>query len=195
MARTVRERILAADHTLRVRDILLPEHTHRLSEPLLDLFLPMRITWIDNRVWGESFHLGDKVVRLGNRRGDHLTTHPHLHGLDEAEAEILLRYQIAGTLLHELGHAIVATLSPSYQEKVLTVATTLMKRKGLSTYGYGMPYKPEDPFAAEHECLAEAFRYWCHDDPKLRAEYPEWHDLVDVVNSRVHLLSSWRSKK
>lgn len=183
--RTVRERILEADETLRARDVLLPEATRRLPEAIARPFGAMTIKWLDNRLWGQSFVLGAKTVHLGNRRGDHLATHPHLYGVEAQEAERLLRAQVGGTLVHELGHALVESLPQDVQTTVLSVADSLSRREGMSSYGYSMPHKPNDPYAQAHECLAEAFRYWCHGDEQLRRQYPGWHQLVDAMMEHV----------
>jgi hypothetical protein len=183
--KTIRDRILAADETLRARDILLPEATRCLPDVIARPFGAMTIKWLDNRTWGQSFELGAKVVHLGNRRGDHLATHPHLYGVEAKEAERILRAQVGGTLVHELGHALVESLPKEVQQTVLSVADSLCRRDGMSTYGYNMPHKPNDPYAQAHECLAEAFRYWCHADERLRQQYPGWHQLVDAMMEHV----------
>ena len=181
---SLRERILAADDSLLVCEIIAPERMAALGDVLSAAFAAMRVEWLDSRVWGQSFTMGDEVVYLGHRRGDHVATHPHLHGLDNETAGELLRLQLEGTLLHELGHAILDA-SP-VRARVLTACGVLLRTEGAVSSYLGMTAKRGSAADVRHEAFAEAVRYWCHHDKKLRTRYPGWHTLVDAEFDRYH---------
>lgn len=176
---TLRERILNAESGIRVGEIVLPAHLRQISPHTQKSFLDMRIEWMGNRSWGESFKIGAKTVRLGHRRGDHIATYPHLYGLTAIEAEELLKRSLEGTLLHELGHALLDASPRLFeQRRLLEVAQA---EGSFSTY-HG--HDPEGMGLRDvlHEVFAEAFRYWCMDDSILRAEFPRWHRLLDSAS-------------
>ena len=180
MFKSVRERILAGDDTLTVREIVLPALMRPLPARLRDEFGDMRIEWMPNRVWGLSFELGDNRVKLGHRRGDHLATFPRLTGYSVADATNVLRVQIGGVLLHELGHAVLDAYLAEYPTAIQDVMAAALKDGVFSDYrgmtGDGMPAAD-----AAHEMWAEAFRYLLHDDAKLNRGFPHWKALFDKV--------------
>ena len=174
---SVGKRILQASPDLRVRDIVAQERLANLPKGLRARFEPMSIQWSDNRSWGQSFALGEHRVVLGHRRGDHYATHPHLYGVSARAAEEVLRQQVEGTLLHELGHAIFDEVLKR-SEDPLHMAREVLEAEGpLSTYqGLKVDESPDD---ALHEAVAEAFRYWIHNDAKLERRFPRWHHFCD----------------
>jgi hypothetical protein len=177
--RDLRNAILNAEDGLLVRDIVQPAVLDRLPLRLARSFANMRIEWLPSRIWGESFQVGDRVVRLGHRRGDHVATHPHLYGLSETEAERLLLRWLEGTLLHELGHA-VFDAALAREDWMPKIERCLALEGPLSTY-LGQEELPHDDML--HEAFAEAFRYWCFDDLTLIRRFKAWHALVKSVVS------------
>ena len=141
--------------------------------------MSMKILWDNNRSWGKSFQIGDKGVLIGHRRGDHIASYPHLHGLTDEQAGEYLRVSIEGTLLHELGHAVLDQLRKKDKHIMRDIAKVALNAESpMSTY---RGHDPEQMSAEAllHEIFAEAFRYWCHNDPTLREQFPMWHQLVD----------------
>lgn len=177
MSLTLRERILLADPDLKVSDIV-KTPLNRLPAKVSKTFLSMRIRWGDNRFWGTSFHLGDEFVGLGHRRGDHYATFPEIHGVSERQAEEVLRAQLEGTLLHELGHAVLDAAG-AVDEWGPALARAALEDGAPSTYyGHGK-MAVEDQL---HEMFAEAFRYWVTGHASVERELPTWCGVVgDVV--------------
>lgn len=180
MSKSVRTRILAGDDTLTVREIVLPELMKPLPLGLRDEFGDMRIEWMPNRAWGLSFALGEERVRLGHRRGDHLAMYPRLTGYTDAEATRVLRVQIGGTLLHELGHAVLDAYLEQHPTAMQEVMAAALKDGVFSDYrgmtGDAMP--SED---AAHEMWAEAFRYLLHGDARMARTFPHWKQFYAKV--------------
>lgn len=185
----LRNRILDAAPGIHVAEVVHPARTDRLPPAVKAAFAGMTIQWEANRSWGKSFHIGDKTVLLGHRQGDHLTTYPHLYGITEAQAEEMLRVQIEGTLLHELGHAMldgVLDANPGEYKRVYQeIAMAALADGAVSTYrGHEIGGKRLQPLSSHdklHEMFAEAFRYWCHQDAELKRAFPNWHATVDRV--------------
>ena len=175
----LRKRILDCDPTMYVRDIVSYDNISRLPDHIGEQFMSMKVLWDNNRSWGKSFNLGDKGVLIGHRRGDHIASYPHLHGLSEEDATEYLRRSIEGTLLHELGHAVLDHLRKRRKGIMKEIGKVALDGEPpISTY---RGHDPEQMSGEQliHEIFAEAFRYWCHDDPQLRAQFPRWHQLVD----------------
>ena len=178
------QRILDADADIQVKEIVDPRRLKQLPPRIRDLFGAMLVKWAPKRAWGLSFQIGDPTVIVGHRRGDHIATFPWLHDLSANEAERLLRLQIEGTLLHELGHA-VFDLYLKDHNGYAQAAQAALKDDPPSSYR-GQDVDQMDAKELLHEMFAEAFRYWCHNDAELVATYPTWHALVDdaVANAR-----------
>ena len=180
-ATTLSTRILDAAPDIRVEEIVYPARLRQIPANVRRVFAPLYIEWAPNRAWGSSFQLGADRVTIGHRRGDHLATFPWLHDLAEKEAERLLRLQIAGTLLHELGHAIFDLYLQTHKG-FKSAAQAAIHDGAPSTYR-GQDVTGMSPEDLLHEMFAEAFRYWCHNDPDLRESLPAWTALAeDVVN-------------
>ena len=176
---TTLQRILLATPNMRVDEIVSASLLNALPRHIREPFAAMKVVWADNRSWGESFQWGAKSVTVGHRRGDHLATHPHLFGIDPRDAEAILCTQIEGTILHELGHALLdAALVKN--PNIMRECVRLMKTEGtLSTYvGHDKRMSEADK---AHEAFAEAFRYALHQDKKLMGQYPGWNELVGSV--------------
>lgn len=185
---TLRERILEADPTLRVRDIVRSKLLAQVPKAVRESFLRMRIDWQPNRAWGTSFQIGEASVKLGHRQGDHLASYPQVHGLTDERSEELLRLQVEGVLLHELGHAILdRALSDARRTPKLwkQMAEAALADGAPSTYrGHcvgGRCLTALSPNDVLHEMFAEAFRWWAHHDPDVRRGLPYWTALIDSV--------------
>lgn len=175
----LRKRILDCDPTMYVGDVVAYNNIAALPKHIADSFMRMSIMWDNNRSWGKSFRLGDKGVLIGHRRGDHIASYPHLHGLTEDQAEEYLRVSIEGTLLHELGHAVLDQLRMKDRSIMKDIAkVALSVEPPMSSY---RGHDPQQMNAEDliHEIFAECFRYWCHNDPILREQFPVWHQLID----------------
>ncbi len=181
--KTVRDRILSADPTLRVDEIVLPNLMRPLSKGIADKFGEMTIDWQPNRAWGLSFRLGvDDKLKLGHRRGDHLATHPYLSGFSGAEAERILRIQVGGTAMHELGHALFDDYLEAEGERAVMrrAAMAALEDGALSDYR-GMRTEGMSDEDILHEMFAEAFRYMVTGDSRIRRTFPHWAALYDDV--------------
>lgn len=188
MAHKVLSAILNSEPVF-VSDLVDPRLLSRLSEDVRENFLEKTVQWENARAWGHSFSFGDKTISLGHRRGDHLSTHPHLYGLTEEQAFRILQYQLEGTLLHELGHALLDAFPSDLFSYTMTAIPKCVRKEGaLSTYK-GMDPEGISHVDVAHEQFAEAFRYWCHDNPLLRKRFPMWHRLVDQVLESAGFLS------
>lgn len=164
---------------MRVDEIVSAHLLGALPRHIREPFGAMKIVWADNRSWGESFQWGSKSVTVGHRRGDHLATHPHLFQISPRDAEAILCIQIEGTILHELGHALLnAALTKN--PNILRECVRLMKTEGTLSAYVGHDKKMSDADKA-HEAFAEAFRYALHQDKQLMAQYPRWNELVRSV--------------
>lgn len=177
------QRILDCADDILVSEIVFPDRLAKIPPNIRQLYARMVIQWANNRSWGLSFNLGDKHVTLGHRRGDHLATYPWLHNLTKNDAEILIRSQIEGTLLHELGHAVFDVYlldHDGYRE----AAQAVLADDVPSSYR-GQEPDGKDDYLKLHELVAEAFRYWCHADPKLQKALPHWHAFIDKMVQQV----------
>lgn len=177
------ERILAAAPGIKVAEIVDSSRMARLPSALQRFFGNMEVEWATNRAWGSSFQLGATTVTLGHRRGDHLATYPWLYDFSATDAERLLRLQLEGTLLHELGHAVfdsyLRTGAPGYREAAQAALTD-----GAPSAYRGQDVSGMDPDDVLHEMVAEAFRYWCHHDNTIQERLPNWMAFIDRVVSR-----------
>ena len=179
--KSVRLRILESDPTLRVDEIVLKPLMRHLPDSIADLFGPMTVDWQPNRSWGLSFRLGvDDQIKLGHRRGDHLATHPFLHGYSDAEAEKILRIQVGGTALHELGHALLDDYL-DHDRSVMKRLAEAALTDGLFSDYRGMRSEGMSNDDVLHEMFAEAFRYLLHGNQKMRREFPKWDAIYDEV--------------
>lgn len=145
---SLREAILSSDPTLLVSDVVF-EQTAKALGDLWSHVKSMRIEWVPERLWGREFRFGDPYLQLGRRSGHHLFTHPTLFGVSDVQAEKLLRAEVEGTILHEIGHAV---------ERAMT-------RAGYWTAGQlHEAAEQSDPPShyddSDAEVFAEAFRYW-----------------------------------
>lgn len=169
--KTLRERILMAG-PVKVAEILDLDVLRRLPPTIGPAFAGMRIEWISSRVWGLSFQLGDEVVKLGHRRGDHIASRPWIHGLSLEEGEEFLRLSVEGTALHELGHAVLdaykAAIGPRTYDAFLAgfKEAVLLEGPPSSYFGHEANASWED---ALHEVYAEAFRYMLSDTSLAQA--------------------------
>jgi hypothetical protein len=189
---TLRTRLLNSDPTLLVSDIVHAEIIARLPRRARNSFPGMHIEWLPNRIWGQNFQLGDPVVKLGHRRGDHVATHPEAHGHTIAEAQEYLRLAVEGTLLHELGHAALdgALLNPEGMQSDGRIFTTLKAvaaaDKPVSSYAGqcagGQCLAGDDHL---HELFAEAYRWWAADPAWFAGQFPHWNDIVIWVNAQL----------
>lgn len=148
------ERLLAADPALLVWDVVRPQVLSSLPPGVRERFGILRLRWEDTReVWGLSFDLlTEDSVRVGHVRGHHIGQHPRVHGYTPAQAARIIRAEVEGVLLHELGHALVSLLEiPGVERDWLEDMRRAVALEGAaSTYGQG----------DVHEEAAEAFRWW-----------------------------------
>jgi len=173
----LRNQILAADPGLRVRDILHPEIAQRLPSAIAAVFMPMRVVWANNRSWGLSFRLGDPTVTVGHRRGDHVAGLPEAHGYSPQAAAEFLRKEVVGTLLHELGHAVV---DAAPRDAVEAAASVTRGVQPPSTYE-GHDVAAMSPFDLFHERMAEAIRWWLQCPWLIEQRWSEWGGAARVL--------------
>jgi hypothetical protein len=184
------KRILDAATDITVGEVVAQPRLKRIPPHVRALFSEMLIQWAPNRAWGLSFKLGAPSVTVGHRRGDHIATYPWLHNLTPNDAERLLRLQIEGTLLHELGHAIFDQYLRNHDDGMKRAAKAALSDGAPSSYR-GQDVSGMAPEDLLHEMFAEAFRYWCHNDPDLRESMPAWTSLVnDVVANAEDVVTS-----
>jgi hypothetical protein len=184
------KRILDAADNIRVVEIIDAGRLKQIPPNVRRLFSQMFLAWAPNRAWGTSFQLGDDTVTVGHRRGDHIATFPWLHSFSPNDAERLLRLQIEGTLLHELGHAIFDQYLRNHDDGMKRAAKAALSDGAPSSYR-GQDVSGMAPEDLLHEMFAEAFRYWCHNDPDLRESMPAWTSLVnDVVANAEDVVTS-----
>lgn len=179
----LRERILTADPTLKVKDIVRPKLLSRLPKSIARQVGAMKIDWQPNRLWGISYQLGDATIRLGHKLGDHVASFPHVNGLSDAQAGEVLRIEVEGPILHETGHAVfdrAMANSGDTRGWYMEAARAAVKDGAPSTYrgqcvgGRGDALSTDDKL---HEMFAEAFRYWCHHDRQIAQAMPTWTAL------------------
>ncbi len=187
MPSTLRTRLLAADPSLLVREVVHPQILELVGAPIAPIFGQMHIAWQPNRAWGHSFQLGtDKFVRLGHRRGDHVASYPQVHGLTSRQAEEFLRLQVEGTLVHELGHAVLDAAGAVAGQRAFREAVA-QRLPPPSTYEGLESLQGFDLF---HEQFAEAFRWVlgaraAHQAPP--GPVGAWERLVDTITARANL--------
>ena len=158
---------------LHVSDLVSEGVLDRLHPGWRDLFSRMRIVWLPNRVWGLSFQFGDKVVRVGHKKGHHIAQHPEVHGISEETAETILRLEVEGTLLHELGHALFDA------HRGVAPAITTAFQGALESNGPVSSYEGMDVNAMSaddvlHENVAEAVRWYLMGSRAFVLRYPHW---------------------
>lgn len=173
----LRDQILQADPNLRVRDVVSPKILARLPPNIRHLFGPMHIRWANNRSWGLSFQLGDETVTVGHRRGDHVAGLPEAHGISADVAGDYLRKQVEGTLLHELGHAVI---DAAPREAVGAARQVTRGHPPPSTYE-GHDVHAMSAFDLFHERMAEAIRWWLADPALVEARWPTWGGAARVL--------------
>lgn len=147
-----------------------------LPEWVRERFYPREIAWREDReVWGISFDLkGDDPIEVGHFRGHHLATWPQAYDYTEAEAWRVLRIEVEGVLLHELGHALVGYGHEVRGEAWLRAVTVrflaAVQAKGWPTgYAAGAGGGRGDV----HEGVAEAFRWWSVAPDQFGQERPD----------------------
>jgi len=177
--RDLRTRILDADDTLRVAEIL-QELDADVPVEIGAQFLALTVRWGDERFWGEAPKLGaESHITLGSKRGHHIAMHPDLAGWDDDDASEILRIEVEGTLLHELGHCLLDAAIESDAEVMRVVEAAAKAEPGVSTYA-GAGERKRDRL---HEQFAEAFRWWHADPDGFADRFPSWDDAVAEVLS------------
>ena len=166
----IRDQILRADPSLRVRDIVSPTILARLPPSICSAFASMRVVWANNRAWGLSFSLGDASVTVGHRRGDHVSGLPEAHGISRRTASEYLRKQVEGTLLHELGHAII---DATPREAIAAAQSVTRGQPPPSTYE-GHDVEAMSEFDLFHERMAESIRWWLAAPQLVETQWPAW---------------------
>lgn len=169
-------RIVNGESDIRVCEVVSDAVRQRMAPEIARVFGHMRIEWLNNRSWGLSFAWGDDVVRVGHKRGHHIAQMPAAHGISAAIADEIVRLEVEGTLLHELGHALL----DMHGLHMLALAQTCYDREGPCT-----TYEGQTPASASiqdrlHECFAEAVR-WHLMGAAFKGAYPMWDAVAAYV--------------
>ncbi len=169
----LRQRILDADPTLTVADIVSPAVLRRINARWAIPFAQMRIEWTPNRAWGLSFKIGDPIVRVGHKRGHHIAQHPDVHGISPELATEVVRLEVEGTLLHELGHALF-DVHRAADPTVTQAFQMAMQRHGPVSSYQGMDVTSMSEDDVLHENVAEAVRWSLMGNHAFTRKYPLW---------------------
>ena len=179
----LRERILAADDSLTVGDVVDPDLLEVVPEAIAQAFADLVIAWGPDRAWGEEPILGkDTSITLGHRRGHHIAAHPEWVGYSTEDAAEILRTEIEGTLLHELGHAIWRIAVEADKGLAAQLREAIEADGPVTDYlGHGNAKRD-----AAQEQWAEAFRWWVSagawtNGDEFAAHFGAWSDLVEAA--------------
>jgi len=164
------DRILQADPTMRVDDVVRGLILEQLPPTVERRFSDLQLVWRDDReVWGLSFDLRtEDRVQLGHFRGHHIGQHPKLIGFSRAAAERIVAREVEGVLLHELGHALWTACGVHNLRGLWRVA--------LLAEGWPSTYAKDAHDVAEG--AAEAFRWWAMDPAAWEARAPRQAALI-----------------
>ena len=176
----LRERIVQADPTLTVGEILSPDVAERLATiapAVADIFSTRKIRWSDKRdYWGLSWDLTRaKFIDLGSMRGHHISDRPAYSDVGEDEAEWIVAREAEGRLLHELGHAVLTAYQGYHPE--LYADTQERFHEACEVEGLPSTYGGEDG----HEQFSEALRLWAYDPERFHLEFPMQAAVVEEV--------------
>lgn len=186
------ERLLSAAPGIRVNEVVDGNVLIHLPMDLAILFGQKTIKWrTDREVWGLSFDLlKDMTVELGHVRGHHIAARPEYHGVTVTFAQGIVCKELEGTLLHELGHAVLTYWKDTQPARrntwrdFLKAFVYALEQEGCPS-GYGN----DDT----HEAFAEAFRWWAANPVLSERDAPNQTVLiVSVLNDVEERLSKQR---
>jgi len=179
----LREKILAADSGLTVADIVDLDLLAELPEAIVEAFSPLRVVWGKNRFWGKEAFLGkEDHIELGHKRGHHVAAHPAWAGFEVEDAAEILRVELEGTLLHELGHSVLH-IAMADEPDVMVAVKQAMEQDGPVTEYYGQTERD-----VADEQFAEAFRWWVVGGESFEAENPAW---TNAINDALDAAEGW----
>lgn len=165
--------ILSAKPGITVQCVVSPYILTGLPSRLRHFFGSLIIKWQKNReIWGLSFTLVDKTVMLGHFRGHHIATHPEICGFTREFANEILRVEVEGVLLHELGHCIYSAYCDCAQIDEKNLArrwAPILQSEGVAS-DYGAGSVPEG--------AAEAVRYYLMNTTLFTESAPQQAALI-----------------
>lgn len=172
---TLLDRLLRADPGVLVKDVIDRSIARTIPATVWANFGCRPIDWRDDReVWGLSFDLlRSESVQLGHVRGHHIASRPEYVGLTPKQAEWIVRREVEGTLLHELGHAVwefaLRQLPPGEVQGVRGELRGALDEEGVpSTYA-----------GDDEEAAAEMFRWYLASPKRFRRDAPRQAAVVE----------------
>lgn len=162
--------ILAAKPGIKVGRVVSPAVLACLPKRLRAFFANLVIQWRkDREVWGLSFELDETTVQLGHFKGHHIATNPEVCGFSRELADEILRIEVEGVLLHELGHCIYTAFEHAGIKNLARRWAVALQSEGVAST-YGAKSAPEG--------AAEAVRYFLMNPTVFQQAAPEQTRLI-----------------